>query len=249
MKIAGDLELDKKGVDCPQTSKTPVRRALVIENDAQVCALLRDVLVSVEITVVIPAGNIGNELHFDDEKFDLIIIGTCSSPEDALKLIREFRRSGFNQMTPIILISSDQHPGALSRGLDAGATFFAYKPIERMRVMSLIRAIEGAMERERRRFRRVPAQIKVRLKSAKSELMGETIDISLNGVLVKSSHTLPVGSLIEVSLYLHSGSRPVVGLGSVVRLLDNSRMGILLDRFPSVEITRLQDYLLPKLFD
>jgi DNA-binding response OmpR family regulator len=249
VNVEGDLELGGRDLDRLRVSKTPVRRALVVEDDPQMCALLQEVLVSVEIEVVTPTKSIGNELHIDDEKFDLIIVGVCASPSADVKLIREFRHSGLNQMTPIILISSDQRAGALSRGLAAGATFFIYKPIERMRLMSLIRAIEGTIEQKRRRFRRVTAQVKVRLKSAKAEIMGETIDISLNGALVRSSHTLPVGSLIEVSLYLHSGCRPVVGLGSVVRLLDNSRMGILLDRFPSVEITRLQDYLLPKLFD
>jgi len=249
VNVEGDLELGGRDLDRLRVSKPPVRRALVVEADPQMCAFLQDVLVSVGIEVVTPTRSIGNELHIDDEKFDLIIVGVCASPATDLKLIREFRHSGLNQMTPIILISADQGPGALSRGFGAGATFFVYKPIDRMRMMNLLRAIEGTIERERRRFRRVPAQVKVRLKSAKAELLGETIDISLNGALVKSSHTLPVGSLIEVSLYLHSGSSPVVGLGSVVRLLDNSRMGILLDRFPSVEIMRLQDYLLPKLFD
>jgi len=55
--------------------------------------------------------------------------------------------------------------------------------------------------------------------------------------------------LMEVSLYLRNTSRPVVGLGSVVRLLDNSRMGILLNRFPMAEIGRLQEYLLPRISD
>ena len=132
---------------------------------------------------------------------------------------------------------------------EAGATFFVYKPIDRARLVNLIRATEGTIERERRRFRRVPVQIKVRLKSAKSEVVGETIDISLNGALVRFSPTLPVGSLMEVSLYLRNISRPVAGVGSVVRLLDNARMGILLNRFPMTEIGRLQEYLLPRISD
>jgi CheY-like chemotaxis protein len=249
VKVETDLESGKKDVSRPKASKGPIRRALVVEDDPVMSVLIQEVLGAVDIEVVTPAKSIGNELHFHEEKFDVVLIGRCTSPEDDVELIREFRRSGFNQLTPIILISADQSPSALSRGFEAGATFFVYKPIDRARLISLIRATEGTIERERRRFRRVPIQVKVRLKSAKSEVVGETIDISLNGALVRSSQTLPVGSLIEVSLYLRDGSRPVVGLGSVVRLLDNSRMGILLDRFPMAEIGRLQEYLLPRILD
>jgi hypothetical protein len=55
--------------------------------------------------------------------------------------------------------------------------------------------------------------------------------------------------LVEVSLYLLAGTVPVVGLGSVTRVLGNSQMGIRLDRFPVPEIGRLQEYLLPLVSD
>jgi PleD family two-component response regulator len=248
VKLETDFESGKKDVSRPKARIGPIRRALVVEDDPVMSALIQQVLGSIEIEVVTPAKRIENGLHYHEEKYDVVLIGLCKSPEDDVELIREFRRSGFNQMTPIILISSDQRPSALSRGFEAGATFFVYKPIDRARLANLIRATEGTIERERRRFRRVPVQVNLRLKSAKSEMVGETIDISLNGALVRSQ-TLPVGSLMEVSLYLRNISRPVVGLGSVVRLLDNSRMGILLNRFPMAEIERLQEYLLPSIFD
>jgi DNA-binding response OmpR family regulator len=249
VKVETDLLPGNKNDGRPKAQKGPVRRALVIEDDSEMYALIEEVLGSIAIEVVTPAKGIESETNFDKAKFEVILIGLCESHENDVELIRKIRQSGFNQATPIILISSDQRPSALSRGFDAGATFFVYKPIDRARLVSLVRATEGTIEHERRRFRRVAIQVKVRLKSAKSEVEGETIDISLNGALVKSSQTLPVGSLIEVSLYLRNGSRPVVGLGSVVRLLDNSRMGILLDRFPTAEIARLQDYLLPRILD
>jgi hypothetical protein len=113
----------------------------------------------------------------------------------------------------------------------------------------LIHITQGTIEHERRRFRRVPLQVKVRIKSDKAELVGETIDISMNGALVSSAHTLPLGSLIEISLYFRDGAKPIVGLGSVARILTNTQMGLLLDRFPASEIVRLQEYLIPQIVD
>ena len=78
---------------------------------------------------------------------------------------------------------------------------------------------------------------------------GETIDVSLNGALVTTPHAIPVGSLVEISLYLFAGGKPVVGLGTIVRVSSNNQMGILLDRLPPAESGRLQDFLLPKIED
>ena len=75
------------------------------------------------------------------------------------------------------------------------------------------------------------------------------MSLQQNGALVRSPHTLPLGALIEVSLYLLAGAQPVVGLGSVVRVLSSTQMGILLDRFPVSEIGRLQEFLLPRITD
>ena len=249
MKVDTDRESGKKDFVRPKATKGVPRRALVVENEPTMCALIQQALGSADIESVTPSESLDSDIHLHEEKFDVVVIGFCAPPLDKIDLVRKIRGQGFNQMTPIVLISDDQRPRALSQAFEAGVTFFVYKPIDGAHLRSLIRAVQGTMEHERRRFRRIPLQVKVRLKSAKAEVVGETLDISLNGALVRSTHTLPPGSLIEVSLYLLDGARPVVGLGSVVRLLDNSRMGILLDRFPMAEIGRLQEYLLPKILD
>jgi DNA-binding response OmpR family regulator len=249
VKIETDLKPANKKLSLAKGLKVMPRRALVVENEPAMCALIHEVLESAEIEAVTPAKSGENERHFHEEKFDVVLIGLCTPPVDGIELVRKIRKSGFNRLTPIIMISDDQRPSALSEGFEAGASFFVYKPIDRAHLTRLILVTQGTIEHERRRFRRIPLQVKVRIKSDKDELVGETIDISLNGALVRSPHTLPLGSLIEVSLYLLAGAQPVVGLGSVVRVLSSTQMGILLDRFPVSEIGRLQEYLLPRISD
>ena len=249
VRVETDRESANHEVSRAKPLKATPRRALVVENEPALRALIQEVLESAEIEVLTPAKGIENELHFDEGKFDVVLIGLGPPSVDGIELVRQIRKSSFNRKTPIILLSDDQSPGALSRGFDAGASFFVYKPIDRAHLTRLILVTQGTIEHERRRFRRVPLQVKVRIKSDKDELVGETIDISLNGALVRSPHTLPLGALIEVSLYLLAGAQPVVGLGSVVRVLSSTQMGILLDRFPVSEIGRLQEYLLPRIID
>jgi len=249
MKVETEREPRNKDLTRGKEPRVTHRRALVVEDEPAMCALIQEVLGLADIEAVTPVKSVDADGHFQVQKFDVILIGLCTPSADGIELVRKIRKSGFNPMTPIIMISDDQRPDALSRGFEAGASFFVYKPIDRVHLLSLIRVTQGTIEQERRRFRRIPVQVKVRLKSDKAELVGETIDISLNGALVRAPHTLPLGSLIEVSLYLLDGNKPVVGLGSVVRILSGNQMGILLDRFPASEVGRLQEYLLPRIPD
>jgi CheY-like chemotaxis protein len=164
---------------------------------------------------------------------------------DGLELTRQMRDSGFNRMTPVILISADQRPAAMSRGFQAGASFFLYKPVDKDCLLKLVRATQGNMGHERRRVRRVPVQSRVRLRNNGQEIEGETVDVSMEGLLVKASRTFPVGSSVDVTLYLSKSMRPIVGGGSVVRLSGGDQMGIHLGRLTLAESQRLQELLLP----
>jgi hypothetical protein len=79
------------------------------------------------------------------------------------------------------------------------------------------------------------------------DIEGETIDISMNGTLVSVPQTLPLGSLVQISIRLLDGMKPIVGRGSVVRVVGRTQMGILLDQLSVAESGRLQDYLLPRI--
>ena len=139
-------------------------------------------------------------------------------------MTRLTRDSGINQRTPIILISDDQSPAAVSQAFAAGASFFLYKPIDRGRLLKLIRATQGAIEHERRRFRRVALRSRVHIGHEQQEWEGETIDVSLNGMLVKGPTSLTAGMTVRVNLYLSPEMKPIVGLGSVMRLLNGNEI-------------------------
>src|SRR5579863_7251116 len=188
-------------------------RALVVGDEEAMCALLKEALGAANIEAVTMTTSAEAAAQFQERKFDVILVDLCAPPVDPSKLVRGIRQSGFNQKTPVIMISDDPRPAALTEGFQAGASFFVYKPIDRARLMSLIRVTQGTVEHEKRRFRRVAVRARIRVKCGDRSVEGETIDISLNGALVRASHTFPVGSGVEVSLYLLAGSPPVTGLG------------------------------------
>ncbi len=178
-------------------------------------------------------------------KFDMVFLDLHMASPDGIELARQMRRTGSNRMTPIIMISDDQRPSALSVGFEAGASFFLYKPIDKDRLLKLVRATQKTLEYERRRTRRIALQFKVGVRSGAEDLEAETVNVSLSGILVKAPRTLPTGTSVQVSMHLSPRMKPVMGAGSVVRIVAGNQMGIHLNRLTAAESERLQEFLLP----
>ena len=216
-------------------------RALIVDDDAGTCELIRNVLLSNGIEALALTESAAAAGHLWAEKFSIVLLDLRMDSPDGIDLTRRIRGSGINQKTPIVIMSDDQDPAALSEGFEAGANFFLYKPIDQARLVKLIRVTQGVVDHEKRRFRRVPMRSKVSLKSGQ----GETIDVSLNGLLVSAEHILMPGTRATMSLFLSPGTRPVVGPCSVMRIVGKNQMGIQLDRLTSAESSRLEEFLLP----
>lgn len=221
------------------------RRALAVDDDRATRDLIGSVLGSTGIDVLtLGSGADATEL-LKTEKFAALLFDLRMPAPDGIALTRVARASGFNQRTPIILLSDDQSPRACGEGFAAGASFFFYKPIDKGHLLSLSRAIGGAIEHERRRFRRVPLQVPVNLVSNDVELRAETIDISLDGMLVTAPRSLPAGSAVQALIQLVPGQKPIVGSAVVMRVLPGNRLGIHLTGLSVTERERLQEFLLP----
>ncbi len=224
------------------------RRALIVDDEPAVCQLIQGVLSSSgldSLTLTKSADAIG---YLRDEKFDVVLLDFSMSAPSG-NLAQQARGSGFNQRTPIIIISDDLRPSAVSDGFEAGASFFLYKPIDTTRLQRLIRVAQGAVEQEKRRFRRVPVRSKVRLGSDQRELECETVDLSLNGMMVQSSRTVPLGSHVRVTLDMPNGAKPLLGTGAVMRTVGEHQMGIQFNLLRTDESGRLQEFLLPLIIE
>jgi two-component system response regulator CpxR len=221
------------------------RRALVVDDELAVCQLIQEVMSSAGMKSLTLTKSTEAADYLRDEKFEVVLLDLRMPAPDGIEVARQTRQSGFNQKTPIIMLSDDQHLSAVSEGFGAGASFFLYKPIDKGRLLHLIRASQGAIEHEKRRFRRVEHCAKVRLTTERTELECETIDISLNGMLVKAARCVPAGSAVGVNLNLVPGAKPFVGSGSVKRVIGENKMGIEFNLLDRSENGRFQELLLP----
>ena len=69
--------------------------------------------------------------------------------------------------------------------------------------------------------------------------------VSLEGMLIRTPRMVPIGSSVEVCLQMGKAEKPIVGVGSVVRVHGREEMGIHLGRLTLEERQRLQEHLLP----
>jgi two-component system, chemotaxis family, chemotaxis protein CheY len=221
------------------------RRALIVVDEPATSMLIEKALQSVGMEALTAPHSAVAAAFLHEGRFDLVFLDSHMTPGDGIELVRRFRSSQLHSTTPIVLISDDKKPGAMAKGFEAGASFFLYKPVEKRNVLQLVRATQGTIEHERRRTRRIPVHSKVHLRNGQGELEGETVNMSMNGLLVRAPYTFPVGSSLDVRLYLSPSARPIIGAGRVARISGPNQMGIHLDQLSSAESQRMQEFLLP----
>ncbi len=180
-----------------------------------------------------------------ERKFDAIFLDVNLPPPDGVELTRRIRSSEVNRTSAVVILTGAEDRGIMGRAFQAGANLFLSKPIDRIRLLRLIQVSMAPIDRERRRLQRVKVRCKVTLQSGKDQFDGETADISLNGMLVRSNRILPVGSVVNVALTLESGVEPVRTAARVVRVTGNEFMALKMEGTGKVESTRLSEFLIP----
>lgn len=221
-------------------------RILVVDDDPTVCELIQEVLTSSELRslAVTESGKVIQLLAM--EKFAAVFLDVRMPPPDGIELTRRIRASDLNRNTPIVIITGEEDNAVLGRAFDAGANFFLFKPIDRHRMLRLIRVTARSIQHEGRRFQRVRAACRVSLSCGQEQLLGATVDLSLGGMLVRADRVLPVGSAVRVGLQLQTDEPPLQIIARVVRVSGGDCMGLEIENPESDEESKkLQEFLLP----
>ena len=221
------------------------KRALIVDDEPATCELIERALNSVGIHALSITRSVEAPEILRHARFAVAFFDHHMGFPDGPALARQMRASGSNRLTPIVMISDDQRPAALAEGFESGASFFLYKPVDKERVLRLVRASQSAMDNGMRRTRRVDLKTPVQIIFGGQDIYGETVNLSLEGMLVRVPKVLPVGSSVEVHFQIGRMTKSVAATGSVVRLQGREQMGIHLARLTVEDSQQLQDCLLP----
>jgi CheY-like chemotaxis protein len=179
------------------------------------------------------------------QPFDAIFVDVNMPPPDGMEVTRQIRSSGTNQKTPVIMITGHDDPSMVARGFQAGISFFLYKPIVKDRLLNLVRVTNSVNRVEKRRFHRVQAGQRAKVTFNLESIEGKTIDLSLNGMLVRTPKIFAPESHVRIQVDLSEGMDPLALAGLVVRVPTADSMGIHFENVGIAESKRLQDFLLP----
>jgi CheY-like chemotaxis protein len=218
---------------------------LVVDDHAPSCELIAEILRSAGFDANSLTNSREASERLTKEKFHAVFLDMRMPPPDGLELARQLRGSRINASTVIIMITGEQDRTLMKRAFEIGVEFFLFKPIERNKLLKLIRVAENSIDRERRRFTRVPLRCAVLLESSGKQLEGTTVDVSSGGMLVQSYLVFPVGTLVKVKLELQTGSTALQFEARVVRTIGTDCMGVQFHRLDEKQNNRLQEFLLP----
>ncbi len=221
-------------------------RVLIVDDDPLVCELVKEVLTSVEMDAVTLTESREASSRLAQEKFQAVFLDVHMPHPGGIELAGQMRASGMNRSTPIVIITGEDDRTALTDAFNAGANFFLYKPIDRHRLLRLIRVAQGPIQREARRYERVKVACKVSIERNQERVSGMTLDLSLGGMFIQASRTLPLGSVVQVLLELKPGAHPLAFPARVVRVAANDCMGLQIENAGAEENKKLQEFLLPK---
>lgn len=218
---------------------------LVVDDHAPTCELICEILCSAGMDADSLTNSAEAAARLGREKFHAVFLDMRMPPPDGIALARLVRASAVNASTVIVMITGEEDRTVMARAFEAGVEFFLFKPVERNKLLRLIRVTEGSIEREKRRFMRVRLSCKVSMESGDDRLEGTTLDLSLGGALVQSHRAFPSGTLVKLSLQLEAGTVPWRAEARVVRTLGTDCMGLQFENRGPKESGRLQKFLLP----
>jgi len=220
-------------------------RILVVDDDPLSGELICEILRSAGMDASLLTSSAEAAERLQREKYHAVFLDMRMPAPDGAELARLVRASRVNASTVIVMITGEQDRAVMARAFEAGVEFFLFKPVERNKLLKLIRVTAGPIERERRRFTRVPLRCRISLESGNDRLEGTTLDLSLGGALVQSHRVFPSGTPVTLSLELEAGASHLRSGARVIRTVGTDCMGIQFENLESKESNRLQQFLLP----
>jgi CheY-like chemotaxis protein len=222
-----------------------VNKALVVDTHEPTCSFIADALRASNIDVY----GITDSSRVDDclqsRNFDAVFLASNMPAPDGLELTERIRRSPRHQKTLIVLLGSDgTERNFIARAHQAGANFILFKPLDRSMLMKLLRVTRAPIEMERRRCARIEVQCPMTIDYGKRSFDCTTINLSMTGALISSSHSFPTDSILHFDLRL-GGSSSIVGSARVIRTIAGESAGIEFQSLGSSESYKLEEFLLP----
>src|SRR5712691_160855 len=105
-----------------------------------------------------------------EERFDAVFLDMRMPSLDGIELAKRIRSSGWNQSTPLVMITGDQDHKVMQRAFQVGVNLFLFKPVDRSRLMRVLNAADNFIQSQRKHFTRVKVYKGVSIESGERRI-------------------------------------------------------------------------------
>ena len=183
----------------PETLQQIGLEGLLIEDDALLADIIEEQLRQYKVTLY-RAGTPEEAFVFlEGKKLDAVLIDLEHRSLDPFHLIAAIRQSSSNRKVPIIALVALDDISLLERASRSGASHFLPKPLVWSQMHQLMDKLRWRMADDRRHYRRAKATMPVLCSYDGRQLVGQSIDISSTGILIRISEDIPLDKMTTVA--------------------------------------------------
>jgi CheY-like chemotaxis protein len=172
---------------------------LLLCRDQEAIRVLQPALDKLYIQVEVCRGARSGQEILASEKYDAVVID-CDDLNGGLDVLQQLRKGTSNKNSVAFAILNGTT--TTQQAFAMGANFVLQKPIQPVNALRCFSAAFGQMERERRRYFRVPLEMPVVLTFKEHELKGTATNLSEGGMAVGFRGKLPRSGLSKVRFTL-----------------------------------------------
>jgi CheY-like chemotaxis protein len=215
--------------------------SLLVTRDPQVVGILRQTLDKFSIDLEVCEGaNSGKEI-LASEKFDAVVVD-CDDLQGGLEMFESLRAGQTNRTTIKFAILNGVT--TTQKAFELGANFVMQKPISVLNSMRCFTAALGLMERERRRYFRLPIELGVLLVfGEKQEFRATTCNLSEGGMAITYRGKLPPKGLSRVIFTLPDDAGVTECPATIAWIDGSSRAGLRFIDIPEKQKQKLDTWL------
>lgn len=218
---------------------------LVLSSDTDVVGVLRPAMEKLSINFKIASDGPSGHQMLVTEKYDGIVVD-CDDMEDGLTILRAIRNARSNQNSVAFAIVNGTTPA--SKAFELGANFVLQKPVEAINAVRCFSAALGLMERERRRYFRVPVDMPVTLIVAQNDhFKTRASNLSEGGMAVQLKRKLPAEAVLKLQFTLPVTNNSIETRATVAWADGAGRAGLKFHELPQVSREHLERWLLTHL--
>ncbi|MGA7929976.1 MAG: response regulator [Candidatus Sulfotelmatobacter sp.] len=174
--------------------------SLLLSRDAEVVRVLRPTLERLSIAVEIcQEAKKASEILIA-EKFDAVIVD-CDDLQGGLEVLQCLRATPSNQSSVTFAVLNGKKT-TTQEAFGMGVNFVLQKPIHTLNASRCFHAALSFMERERRRYFRLPVKMLVRVVLSEKELNATSTNISERGIALLLHHALPKNATTRLQFTL-----------------------------------------------